>query len=69
MRVDRRLWQASWCSSGRSNRVPPAGTAAMRAATAAELFRWTDYLESLEEFLDKTPEFGDMFPVRKLTYR
>ncbi|MFF1459826.1 ATP-binding protein [Streptomyces sp. NPDC058330] len=36
--------------------------------TDAEFTRAVDYLSSLEEFLDCTPEFGCQFPLRRLTF-
>ncbi|MFI9748037.1 ATP-binding protein [Streptomyces sp. NPDC052494] len=36
--------------------------------TDDEFTRAVDYLESLEEFLDDTPEFGAYFPIRRLTF-
>jgi hypothetical protein len=36
--------------------------------TDDEFTRAVDYLESLEEFLDDTPEFGATFPIRRLTF-
>ncbi|MFD7622357.1 ATP-binding protein [Streptomyces sp. NPDC059802] len=36
--------------------------------TDEEFTRAVDYLESLEEFLDSTPEFADQFRTRRLTF-
>ncbi|MEU6054505.1 ATP-binding protein [Streptomyces xanthochromogenes] len=36
--------------------------------TDDEFTRAVDYLESLEEFLEDTPEFGAHFPIRRLTF-
>lgn len=36
--------------------------------TDDEFTRAVDYLESLEVFLDDTPEFGTHFPIRRLTF-
>lgn len=36
--------------------------------TDSEFTRAVDYLESLEEFLDDTQEFGVHFPIRRLTF-
>ncbi|MFE5918204.1 ATP-binding protein [Streptomyces sp. NPDC056468] len=36
--------------------------------TDGEFTRAVDYLESLEEFLDDTPEFRAQFPIRRLTF-